>query len=97
MIILTTGLMRTGTSLVSRWLHEMNVPMGTSMRFPFPNPKGQIDFEDIEFTDMMFQRLMGTDLLSEDQFVQRIQDYEESRLEKLWGVKSPFALPFINT
>lgn len=93
MIILVTGLMRTGTSLASWWLHEMGVPMGITMRFPFSNPKGQVDWEDIEFTDYMLEAVKGKHgPMARRQFMRR---YINKRSAPLWGVKSPFLLPFV--
>lgn len=93
MIILVTGLMRTGTSLLSKQLHLMGVPMGTEMRFPI---NGQEDWEDVIFTDKMLARLDGRDSTNKKEFIRWLRQYEKARnVVKNWGVKSPFALPFI--
>ena len=93
MIVLVTGLMRSGTSLVAKQLHLMGVPMGTLMRFPI---NGQDDWEDVEFTDMMLARLSGADLSEKDDFLCRVRQYEQDRRgPHTWGVKSPFALAFV--
>ena len=92
-VILVTGIMRTGTSLVSKQLHLMGVPMGTQMRFPI---NGQEDWEDVEFTDMMLARLTGRDVSDREEFMDRIWTYATGRRgPNTWGFKSPFALPFI--
>lgn len=96
MIVLVTGMMRTGTSLVAKQLHLMGVPMGTTMRFPQAKANGQDDWEDIEFTDMMLNRLMGIDDSDREDFGLRVKQYELSRDGvPVWGVKSPFALPYV--
>jgi hypothetical protein len=104
MIVLVTGLMRTGTSLISKQLHLMGVPMGTEMRFPPARETGQDDWEDIKFTDLMLNHIMGLDLLDYRAFKSEISAYERRRVREaggefpvLWGVKSPFALPHIDT
>lgn len=104
MIVLVTGLMRTGTSLISKQLHLMGVPMGTEMRFPPARETGQDDWEDIKFTDLMLNHLMELDLLNNSEFSSEILSYEQGRVREtggevpvLWGVKSPFALPYIYT
>jgi hypothetical protein len=72
----------------------MGIPMGTYMRFPI---NGQEDWEDVEFTDMMYMRLMGGDATSDDEFEDVLRSYEARRADGLdvWGIKSPFALPFV--
>lgn len=95
MIVLVTGAMRTGTSLVSRQLHRMGVPMGTRMRFPAAQENGQEDWEDVWFTDMMINHIAELDDQDEVDFGLDIKDYIESRLgPEVWGMKSPFALPY---
>lgn len=96
MIVIVTGLMRTGTSLVSRQLHRIGVPMGTAMRFPQAQPNGQEDWEDIEFTDFMLNAIIGHN--SDDDVLEFMEYYIEKRNAingYLWGVKSPFALPYV--
>ncbi len=96
MIVLVTGAMRTGTSLASRQLHRMGIPMGTVMRFPSPRENGQEDWEDVWFTDLMLNHMAELDDQDETDFRLDIKDYIESRLgPEVWGMKSPFALPYI--
>jgi hypothetical protein len=95
MIILVTGMMRTGTSLTSRQLHRLGVPMGTAMRFPLAQENGQDDWEDIAFTDMMLDHL--TQKVDKPIF-EHISGYVTWRRQgsEIWGMKSPFALPFVD-
>lgn len=95
MIIVVTGLMRSGTTLVSRQLHRMGVPMGTTMRFPLPTEVCQEDWEDIEFTDLMLDRMTGK---TADSWLNcQVRGYAQKRsVVPVWGVKSPFLLPYVN-
>ncbi len=97
MIILVTGLMRTGTSLISRQLHLMGVPMGTVMRFPLSQSNGQEDWEDVAFTDLMVNRAGQLDTRDRKAFLADIRLYADRRQKEhsIWGMKSPFALPFV--
>ena len=96
MIILVTGLMRTGTSLISKQLHEMGVPMGKTMRFPLMREDAQLDWEDVEFTDKCLARLKGQISQEElEQFFVRYVAERKAQGMDPWGVKSPFLLPFI--
>lgn len=95
-IILVTGLMRSGTSLVAKQLHELGVPMGTAMRFPLMRENSQLDFEDIEFTDNCLAALQGK--ISTEQLKRFFSTYiwKRGRHKITWGVKSPFLLPYVD-
>jgi hypothetical protein len=72
----------------------MGVPMGTTMRFPLPTEIGQEDWEDIEFTDLMLGRLTGK--TADSWFKIQIREYVRKRsVVPVWGVKSPFLLPYV--
>lgn len=95
--ILVVGLMRSGTSLISKQLHELGVPMGSELRFSFPGPGGQLDYEDIIFTDKCLATIKGeADIGDLHSF---FQNYARDRREQgytIWGVKSPFVLPYVD-
>jgi hypothetical protein len=91
MIYVVTGLMRSGTSVLAEHLHELGVPMGTQMRFPH-NSRGQFDWEDIEFTDTCLQGIINNENPREF-----FAEYIQKRKGDIFGVKSPFVLPFIRT
>lgn len=86
--------MRTGTSLVSKQLHELGVPMGTTMRFPLARENTQLDWEDIEFTDKCLATLKGTSVRGARLKI-FFNQYIRRRGTGLWGVKSPFLSPYI--
>jgi len=68
--------------------------MGTTMRFPLPTEVCQEDWEDIEFTDLMLARLTGK--IADSWFKVQIREYVEKRsVVPVWGVKSPFLLPYV--
>lgn len=93
-IVVVVGVMRSGTSLVSRQLHRLGVPMGTTMRFPLPTSVCQEDWEDVEFTDLMLAYL--TEKMGEKEVRDRIRAYGRKRGKSaVWGVKSPFLLPYV--
>lgn len=97
MIILVTGLMRSGTSLIARQLHELGIPMGSKMRFPLMRDNSQLDWEDVDFTDNCLSALIGK--IDTRQLERFFYYYIGTRKKKdldPWGVKSPFVLPYIN-
>ena len=91
MLVIVSGLMRSGTSPLSMFLHELGVPMGTQMRFPV-SPKAHLEWEDTVFTDAMYSSLLKNTDPSEF-----MREYIGSRERGTWGVKSPFLLPFVST
>jgi hypothetical protein len=64
--------------------------MGTQMRFPL---KDQLDWEDVKFTDEMLKSVMGHH--TQKQRRRFMAKYIQERASLLWGVKSPFLLPFV--
>ena len=94
MIILVTGLMRTGTSLVAKQLHELGICMGTKMRFPLRRENTQLDWEDIEFTDRCLATLKGD--IKRARLRLFFNRYIRQRGDEPWGVKSPFLLPYVD-
>jgi hypothetical protein len=64
--------------------------MGTMMRFPI---KDQIDWEDVKFTDEMVEAVLG--YRTRKQMRRFMTKYIKERGCPLWGVKSPFLLPFV--
>lgn len=90
MIIVVSGLMRSGTSALAQIVHELGVPMGNVMRFP-QLESSQPDWEDVEFTDAMLQATIG----SRENIGEFMLDYIEKRGSGTWGVKSPFLLPHL--
>lgn len=93
MIYLVTGLMRSGTSVIAEHLHELGICMGETMRFP-PG-KAQFDFEDIPFTDFFFQQVVST-VRDSGKIGDFLREYIPNRGD-VFGVKSPFVLPFVET
>lgn len=65
--------------------------MGTQMRFPH-NDKGHFDWEDIEFTDACLHAVIGKKNPGEF-----FTEYIQKRNVDVFGVKSPFALPYVRT
>ena len=65
--------------------------MGTEMRFPI-HPKAHLEFEDTRFTDTCLQGALSQ--VNPGEF---FTEYIQSRDGDRWGVKSPFALPYIRT
>lgn len=90
-IVLVTGLMRSGTSVLARTLHQLGCPMGTEMRFP-TNWNSHLEWEDTRFTDRVLQGVIDKENPREF-----FTEYIKSREGDLFGVKSPFALPFVRT
>lgn len=95
MIVLVTGLMRSGTSVLAQHLHELGIPMGTEMRFP-SNEKNHLEWEDTKFTDFFFQQAVNK-VKDSGKIGDFLREYIPSREGEIWGVKSPFALPFVET
>lgn len=95
MVVIVVGLMRTGTSLVSAQLHKLGIPMGTSMRFPIPGERGQIDYEDIELTDCCLAALKGDIRKARLRLFFNRYIKDRSKNNEIWGVKSPFLLPYV--
>jgi hypothetical protein len=91
LIVLTTGLMRSGTSVIAQTLHQLGCPQGTEMRFP-TNWDSHLEWEDTRFTDRCLQGALRQEHLGEF-----FKEYIQSREGDLWGVKSPFALPYVRT
>ena len=91
-MIVVTGLMRSGTSPISMMLNAMGVPMGTYMRMPTANRHAHCEWEDVSFTEPLYAKLIGAD----GHLPAFFHDYIKRRsIPAPWGVKSPFALPFI--
>src|SRR3990172_3947832 len=93
MIVLVTGLMRTGTSLVAKQLHELGIPMGTVMRFPLLRENAQLDWEDADFTDKCLATLKGD--IRKARLRVFFNSYLRRRSGEVWGVKSPFLYPYV--
>jgi hypothetical protein len=91
MLTLVTGLMRTGTSPISKFLHEMGIPMGTQMRFPLLNSRAHLEWEDTVLTDTLLKSIIKQEDPSDF-----IREYIGSREAGNWGVKSPFLLPYLD-
>lgn len=89
MIYLVTGLMRSGTSFLASELHRMGVPMGSLMQFPAGD--ADPDWEDVAFTTTLANGLLAGEKDCRSFF----SAYIRARGHGRWGVKSPFALPFV--
>lgn len=66
--------------------------MGTQMRFPH-SADAYLEWEDVEFTDKLLYTLLGVHPL--DQLGPFFMSYVAKRGDGLWGVKSPFLIPYI--
>jgi hypothetical protein len=99
MIYVVTGLMRSGTSVLSQMLHEIGVPMGLSMRFPLQVKGAHLEWEDHEFSEPLAQLLLGdTDAVGSWGLEHFMYSYIVNRNAVHagdWGVKCPFLLPYI--
>jgi len=85
-MIIVTGLMRSGTSGVSRILHQMGVDMGRLMASPIPGTLNA-DWEEWEISRYLMQNTPDYEYLLD--YCQRRQ---KAKWGKHWGFKSPFAL-----
>jgi hypothetical protein len=65
--------------------------MGTEMRFP-TNFNSHLEWEDTRFTDRCLQGILNKENPGEF-----FTEYIQTREGDHWGVKSPFALPFVST
>jgi len=93
-VIVVSGLMRSGTSVLAKMLHTSGVPMGEVMRFPPPGGFTHLEWEDASFSDALAARLAGKSSFDLQQF---FETYISRRSESgiAWGVKSPFVLPYL--
>lgn len=94
--IITVGLMRTGTSLIARQLHELGIPQGTQMRFPLMRENSQLDYEDVVFTDRCLAAVKG--LIRKSRLRVFFNSYIRQRHSmgyEIWGVKSPFLYSYV--
>ena len=94
-MIVVTGLMRSGTSPLAQMLHQMGIPMGEFMRFPLHSDRAHLDWEDSVLSD----RLVGEIVLGcENDMSEFFFDYIVRRRTPdsgVFGVKSPFLIPFM--
>jgi hypothetical protein len=91
-VFVVTGIMRSGTSFLSRNLNELGIPMGTNMRFPDAGTPGStLDWEDADFTQKVAEAVIGGHELPDlDAYVR-----DRSYTPGAWGIKSPMLLPFL--
>lgn len=97
-LIAVTGLMRSGTSPLAMFLHQMGVSMGTYQRFPTQNEWAHFEWEDASLADPLCSILMHPS--DRDDPRRFIDSYVRRRARdangKPWGVKTPFLLPFLD-
>ena len=95
-MIVVTGLIRSGTSPIARMLHQMGVPMGEHMRFPMLSKASHLEWEDSPFSDMLMFAIK--DKWETERVRGLLAAYIKKRTDRhgeLWGVKSPYLMPFI--
>ncbi len=96
-MILVTGLMRSGTTPLAKMLHQMGVCMGTYQRFPSMNLLSDFEWEDVTLAESLANILSGK---SDQDPSEAIDFYLDQRVTSeqgtVWGVKTPFVLPFIS-
>ena len=92
-----TGLMRSGTSPLARFAHQMGVTMGTYMRFPLQNEWSHFEWEDAALADALVYEIANPG--DPDRPREIIDEYVRVRQRaakgKPWGVKTPFLLPYM--
>lgn len=101
-MILVTGLMRSGSSATAQMLSQMGVVMGTTMDVP-PCSPFHAEWEDRAFQEPMLAGCLSLDPVDtgaiREYIASRRRHLEEMRNKFLvfsdWGVKTPFALPFL--
>ncbi|MCB0738433.1 MAG: hypothetical protein KDC92_13030 [Bacteroidetes bacterium] len=106
-VLLIAGMHRSGTSILSRWVHEMGINMGNKLH-PVSKPDKEGHYEDIDFLN--FHRKLfdhnnlpytvknGEKIKIPDKFKeQAIALIETKSNQKQWGFKDPrtcLLLPF---
>ncbi len=97
-MIAITGLMRSGTSPLAMFAHQMGVTMGTYLRFPIQGDSGDFEWEDAALADPLVAEIAEPNDLDRPHRI--IDDYVKHRKRvangKPWGVKTPFLLPFLD-
>jgi hypothetical protein len=96
-MIVVTGLMRSGTTPLAKMLHQMGVPMGEHMRFPAMGPLSHPEWEDEPLSSSLAKRLTGQ--MKPESIRGIFKQYISGRVAvhgALWGVKSPFLLPYMD-
>lgn len=95
MIVLVTGLMRSGTSALARLIHhELEIPMGIAM--PFPAKGVTPEYEEMTLSATAAQRILESRTLIHEEIVEYVTMRDHFHGEP-WGVKSPFLLPYLKT
>lgn len=69
--------------------------MGTQMRFPEHNPKAHLEWEDTEFTDRLLNAILIGEPSNSFELRSFFRQYITNRTGNLWGVKTPFLLPYL--
>ncbi len=91
--------MRSGTSPLAMFLHQMGVTMGTYMRFPTVNEWSHAEWEDVALSDPLCSMLVHP--RETDNPRSLIESYVRVRSKaangKPWGAKSPFMLPYMKS
>lgn len=89
MIFIVTGPIRSGTSVLSRILHQMGVNMGEKFVSPPPGSGFPMEFEEYDLAKYLTTSVLGEATVEDSWF----SDYAIKRFNEgctVWGFKSPF-------
>ena len=92
-MILVTGTMRSGTSALSRMLHQSGVDMGYMFVAPDPGTINEVEYEDAEITLALFNA--PPQPVAEPILREYIRERRKSKRALEFGFKTPFALPYV--
>lgn len=94
MMILVSGLPRSGTSILSGMLHRGGVDMGMIVANTYPGAIMDPEYEEAEFALMMMNK--PNKQQADKSLRQYIMHRAKTSRTLQWGVKSPYALPYVS-
>ena len=96
-VIVVTGIIRSGTTPLSMMLHNLGVSMGGYMRFPTQNPLSHMEWEDAQIADPLMLHMLDEEKALDVEAC--LEGYIRLRRQQAdgepWGVKTPYLLPFV--
>lgn len=90
-LIIVTGPMRSGTSMVAQTLHLLGVPVADEIRAPLP-PRWQLDWEDPAVAEALWHVAQQPENPG-DGLEEFLVQHLSHRLETHWAVTEAFGLP----